>query len=75
MLGYYITSGTCLFLLAMIPIWTRRSDNPTYPFAVILLLALIVFLVPLFLRRREREGAADPGKLAVTVETLGRERE
>lgn len=70
MLGYYVTSAVCLFLLAMIPIWSQRPDQPHYPFAVVLLLALIVFLVPLMLRRRKREGASDPGALPVTVDNL-----
>jgi len=75
MLGYYITSGICLFFLVMIPVWSARSDNPHYPFAVILVLAVIVFVVPLVLKRRKREGAASPGALAVTVETVGGKRE
>ncbi|MGG5811808.1 hypothetical protein [Falsiroseomonas sp. CW058] len=69
-MGYYITSGICLFFLAMIPIWSNRADQPQYPFAVLILLAVIVFLVPVMLRRRRREGAAAPGALAVTVENL-----
>lgn len=75
MLGYYITSVICLFFLAVIPIWSQRPDAPHYPIVVLILLGLIVFLVPIFLRRRAREGASDPGKLAMTVDTLGRERE
>jgi hypothetical protein len=75
MVGYYITSAICLFLLITIPIWTQRADAPHYPIVVLILLGLVVFLVPVFLRRRAREGAADPGKLAMTVDTLGRERE
>lgn len=75
MVGYYVTSAICLFLLVMIPIWSQRNDAPHYPIFVLILLALVVFLVPIFLRRRAREGAADPGKLAMTVDTLGRERE
>lgn len=70
MLGYYITSAICLFLLVMIPIWSNRGDNPTYPFLVIVALAIIVFVVPIVLRRRRREGASDPGALAVTVDNL-----
>jgi len=75
MVGYYVTCGICLFLLAMIPIWTARNDDPEYPIIVLLLLAAVVFVVPFFLKRRVREGAAAPGKLAMTVETLGHERE
>jgi hypothetical protein len=50
MIGYIVTTGTCLFLLAMIPIWSNHSEQPTYPLAVILLLAAVVVLVPLLLR-------------------------
>lgn len=75
MVGYYVTSAICLLFLVMIPIWTQRPDAPHYPVAVLILLAIVVFAVPFFLRRRVREGAADPGKLAMTVDTLGRERE
>lgn len=74
MLGYYISAGICLFLLVMMPIWSSRHDQPTYPFVVIVLLVLAVLLVPLMLRRRAREGASDPGKLIVTVEAMGGER-
>jgi hypothetical protein len=70
MLGYTITSAICLFLLVMIPIWSEQGQQPQYPFAVILFLAVIVLAVPMVLRRRRREGAADPGALAVTVDTL-----
>jgi len=70
MVGYYLTSGVCLFLLAMIPIWSARSDQPSYPLPVLVLLAVFVFVVPLVLRRRKREGAATPGALAVTVDNL-----
>jgi Flp pilus assembly protein TadB len=70
MLGYYITSAICLFFLVMIPIWSAQSNQPQYPFAVILLLAVIVFAVPMVLRRRKREGAAAPGALPVTVDNL-----
>jgi hypothetical protein len=75
MVGYYITCGICLFFLIMIPIWTARPDSPDYPIIVLILLGAVVFLVPVFLKRRVREGAAQPGKLALTVETLGHERE
>jgi hypothetical protein len=75
MVGYYVTTGICLFLLAMIPIWSPRSDNPSYPFLVIIALAVVVFIVPLVLKRRQREGAATPGALAVTVESVGGKRE
>jgi L-asparagine transporter-like permease len=75
MVGYYVTCSICLFLLAMMPIWMARTDDPDYPIVVLILLAVIVFVVPFFLKRREREGAATPGKLALTVETLGHERE
>ena len=75
MVGYYVTTGICLFLLAMIPIWSARHDNPHYPFIVIIGLALVVFIVPLVLKRRQREGAATPGALAVTVESVGGKRE
>ncbi len=70
MVGYYLTSAVCLFLLAMIPIWSARADQPQYPFVMIALLVLIVFAVPMTLRRRKREGAAAPGALAVTVDNL-----
>ncbi|MBU8536357.1 hypothetical protein [Falsiroseomonas tokyonensis] len=70
MLGYYITSGICLALLIMIPIWSPGGAQPTYPFWVIALLALVVFVVPLVLRRRKREGAAQSGELAVRLEEV-----
>jgi hypothetical protein len=68
MLGYYITASICLGLLVMMPIWSARTDTPSYPFVVILLLALIVFVVPMVLRRRKREGAAVAGELPVRIE-------
>ena len=49
-MGYYVTSGICLFFLVMIPIWTARPDSPTYPFVVILLLAAVVMVVPMMFR-------------------------
>jgi hypothetical protein len=69
-MGYYISSGICLFLLAMIPIWSSRGEQPQYPIVVLVLLAVVVFVVPVMVRRRRREGAAAPGKLAVTVDNL-----
>ena len=68
--GYYVTTAVCLFLLVMIPIWSSDASQPQYPFAVIALLALSVFVVPIALRRRKREGAADPGALPVTMDNL-----
>ncbi len=70
MLGYYITSGICLALLVMIPIWSPNGAQPAYPFWVILMLALIVMIVPIVLRRRKREGAAHAGELAVRLEEV-----
>lgn len=70
MLGYYVTSGICLALLVMIPIWSPGEDQPTYPFWVILLLAIIVMAVPIVLKRRKREGAAQAGELAVRLEEV-----
>lgn len=70
MLGYYVTAAICLFLLVMIPIWSDAGSQPQYPFVVIAMLALTVFIVPIALRRRKREGAADPGALPVTVDNL-----
>ena len=70
MLGYYITAGISLALLIMIPIWTPHSNQPVYPFWVILLLALIVVIVPMVLKRRKREGAAQTGDLAVRLEEV-----
>ncbi len=75
MVGYYVTTGICLLLLTLIPVWSARPDNPNYPLIVIILLAVIVFIVPLVLKRRQREGAAAPGALAVTVESVGGRRE
>ena len=68
MLGYYITASICLGLLVMMPIWSARADTPSYPILVILLLAVIVFVVPMVLKRRKREGAAVSGELAVRIE-------
>ncbi|MGX9966743.1 hypothetical protein ACVFYP_25690 [Roseomonas sp. F4] len=70
MLGYYITAGISLALLIMIPIWTPNSNQPVYPFWVILLLALVVVIVPIVLKRRKREGAAQTGDLAVRLEEV-----
>ena len=56
---YAITSAVCLFLLAMIPIWSSHGEQPHYPFWVILLLALLVIIVPMLLRRGRRDGAAE----------------
>ncbi|NKC31975.1 hypothetical protein [Falsiroseomonas selenitidurans] len=70
MLGYYITAGSCLALLVLIPIWSPGSDQPVYPFWVILLLAVIVIVVPMVLKRRKREGAAQTGELAVRLEEV-----
>jgi len=67
-MSYYITASICLGLLVMMPIWSARNDTPTYPFAVIVLLAVVVFVVPMVLRRRKREGAAVAGELAVRIE-------
>ncbi|SFK99035.1 hypothetical protein [Falsiroseomonas stagni] len=68
MVGYYVTAACCLFLLVMMPIWSGRSDQSTYPFWVIALLGLVVLLVPVFVRRRRREGAAAPGDPTVSME-------
>jgi hypothetical protein len=68
MIGYYVTTGISLALLVMIPIWSPTGAQPTYPFWVIALLALVVVVVPLVLKRRRREGAAQTGELAVRVE-------
>jgi hypothetical protein len=68
MVGYYITTAACLFLLAMMPIWSPRLATETYPIGVILLLGVAVLLVPVFVRRRRREGAATPGELPVSLE-------
>jgi beta-lactamase regulating signal transducer with metallopeptidase domain len=70
MLGYYITAGISLALLVMIPIWSPTGAQPTYPIWVIMLLAIIVFVVPLVLKRRRRDGAAQTGELAVRVEEV-----
>lgn len=59
MLGYFVTSGICLALLVLIPIWSARADQPQYPFVVILLLAVIVVAVPAIFSRRRRDGGAD----------------
>ncbi len=67
MVSYYVTAGACLFLLTMMPMWSSRPDQ-TYPIWVIGLLAVVVLLVPLFVRRRRREGAAAPGDPTVTIE-------
>ena len=67
-MSYYVTASICLGLLVMMPIWSARNDAPTYPLAVILLLALVVFAVPILLRRRKREGAAAAGELPVRIE-------
>lgn len=67
-MGYYITASICLGLLVMMPIWSARNDTPSYPLPVIVLLAVVVFVVPLVLRRRKREGAAVAGELAVRIE-------
>jgi hydrogenase-4 membrane subunit HyfE len=66
--GYYVTAACCLFLLVMMPIWSGRSDQATYPIWVIALLAVVVVLVPVFIRRRRREGAAAPGDPGVSIE-------
>lgn len=67
MVGYYVTAACCLFLLVMMPVWSGRSDQ-TYPFWVIALLGVVVLLVPVFVRRRRREGAAAPGDPTVSME-------
>ncbi len=73
MIGYYVTSAICLFLLFMIPIWSPRTENQVFPIWVILLLAVVVFLVPIMIRRRKREGAAMPGEIPVHLEEGRRE--
>jgi hypothetical protein len=50
---YYVSVGGCLFLLTMMPIWSARNDNPSYPFIVILMLAALAIAVPLFFRVRK----------------------
>jgi hypothetical protein len=49
-MSYYIGSAICLFFLAMIPIWTAGSDNPSYPFGVLAVLAVLVVVVPMMFR-------------------------
>jgi MFS superfamily sulfate permease-like transporter len=57
---YWVMSGICIFLLAMIPIWTARPDMPSYPFLVLLLLGAIVVAVPLLFRdKRPRRRKGD----------------
>jgi MFS superfamily sulfate permease-like transporter len=68
MVGYYISAGICLFLLVMMPIWSPRQDSPSYPFAVLALLIVVVLVVPIMVRRRKREGAADPDAVPLSVE-------
>lgn len=70
MIGYYITAGICLALLVMIPFWSPNSAQPTYPIWGILVLAAIVIVVPMVLKRRKREGAAQAGELAVRLEEV-----
>jgi len=60
MLGYFVTAGICLGLLVLMPMWSQRTGQPSYPLAVIVLLAVAVVVVPLVSGRHRREGAAPP---------------
>lgn len=67
MFTYYVTVACCLFLLVMLPLWSGRPDQQGYPFSVIVLLGFLAMVVPMFIRRRKREGSATPGDLGVSI--------
>ena len=58
-MSYYISAAICLGLLVMIPVWSPRNAELTYPIFVILALAVLGVLVPILFKRpnpRRRRG-------------------
>lgn len=50
-MSYYIAAAISLGLLVMIPVWSPRNAELTYPIFVIVALAVLVVLVPIIFRR------------------------